>query len=73
MKSLFELCEPLDSLFDENKKDDVLDLNNFLEGKIDPKEFFQENFITSGMENLVLKAFERFGKRNSTCIGMAKK
>ena len=44
MKSLFELCKPRQSVFDEKKRDDVLHLMNLIEKKIDPVEFFSENY-----------------------------
>ena len=66
MKSLFELCEPRDSVFDETKRDDVLDLTDLIENNIDPNDFFDENFITEGMKLLFDSAFKRFHKKSST-------
>lgn len=66
MKSIFELCEPRNSIFDETKRDDVLDLTDLVENNIDPHEFFEENFITEGMRLLFDSAFKRFHKKTST-------
>lgn len=65
MKTLKELCIPRDSVFDSNKTSDVLDLTDLVEDKIDPEEFFKENFVTDGMDILLKTAFERFNNKNS--------
>ncbi len=60
MRTLFEVCKPRESVFDETKRDDTLDLSNLLDGSIDGKHFFEETFITEGMEFLFDTAFKRF-------------
>ncbi|SIT51341.1 conserved hypothetical protein [Paraburkholderia piptadeniae] len=52
-------CIPRQSVFDRNRRDIVLDLSDFLEGKIDGEKFFEENFITGGMKTLFEKTFAR--------------
>jgi len=47
-------CTPRQSVFDRNRRDIVLDLSDFLEGKIEGERFFEENFITSGMKTLLV-------------------
>lgn len=59
MKPLLELCQPRASVFDAQKRDTVLDLNDLVDGKIDPAEFFAENYITEGMQSLLKNAFQR--------------
>jgi len=59
MKSLFELCKPRESVFDPQKRDTVLDLSDLVDGRIDPAEFFSENYITEGMKALLKNAFLR--------------
>ncbi|HUY35176.1 MAG TPA: DUF499 domain-containing protein [Pirellulales bacterium] len=59
MKSLHELCQLRESVFDPQKRDTVLDLADLVEGKIDPAEFFAENYITEGMESLLKNGFQR--------------
>ncbi len=66
MKSLFELCKPRQSVFDEKKRDDVLHLMNLIEKKIDPAEFFSENYMTAGMQDLLGTAFKRFMGKGAT-------
>ena len=56
-------CIPRKSVFDRNRRDIVLDLSDFLENKIDGEEFFEENFITSGMKTLFDKTFSRMENR----------
>jgi predicted AAA+ superfamily ATPase len=59
MKTLKELCTPRDSVFDPQKRDTVLDLADLVENRINPGEFFEENWITEGMKTLLEQAFRR--------------
>lgn len=68
MKTLFEACRPRESVFDETKRDDVLDLTDLIENRINPQEFFEENFITQGMKILFDTAFKRFHRQGQTGI-----
>lgn len=69
MKTLYEVCKPRESVFDESKRDDTLDLSNLLDNSIDGKEFFKETYITDGMELLFDTAFKRFeGKAASGLV-----
>lgn len=68
MKTLFELCKPRQSVFDETKRDDVLNLTDLIESRINPTDFFEENFITDGMNILFETAFKRFIKESSTGV-----
>lgn len=68
MKSLFELCQPRESVFDETKRDDVLDLTDLVENRIDPNRFFEENFVTQGMKVLLETAFKRFHRQGATGV-----
>ncbi|MDX1260708.1 DUF499 domain-containing protein [Exiguobacterium sp. K1] len=60
MKNLYEICRPRDSVFDESKRDDTLDLANLIDNSIEPREFFNETYITEGMELVFETAFKRF-------------
>jgi hypothetical protein len=60
MRSLEQLCKPRQSVFDRNRRDVVLDLTDLLEDRIDPGEFFEENYCTTGMQRLLQEAFRRF-------------
>ena len=66
MKTIFDLCKPRVSVFDENKRDDTLDLSNLKEGNIDAERFFDETFVTDGMELLFDTAFKRFEGKGAT-------
>jgi hypothetical protein len=68
MRSLYELCKPRQSVFDETKREDVLNLSDLVEGNIDPVAFFEENYLTSGMNILFETAFKRFVKESSTGV-----
>lgn len=66
MRALYELCKPRKSVFDEKKREDVLNLSDLIEGKIDPASFFEENYLTSGMDILFDAAFKRFIGQGAT-------
>lgn len=68
MKSLMNLCTPRESVFDETKRDDVLDLTDLIENRINPAHFFEENFLTQGMKVLFDTAFKRFHRLGATGI-----
>lgn len=68
MKTLFELCKPRDSVFSETKREDVLNLSDLIENRIDPNDFFDENFITQGMNILFESGFKRFKGQSSTGV-----
>ena len=65
MKSLLQLCTPRQSVFDRNRRDDVLDLTDLLEDRINPEEFFAENYATDGMRHLLREAFRRFAGQSA--------
>src|SRR5215510_8027698 len=64
MKFLAQLCKPRQSVFDHNRRDVVLDLTDLAEGRIDPGEFFEENYFTAGMRHLLREAFRRFAGKS---------
>jgi predicted AAA+ superfamily ATPase len=63
MKTLYELCVPRDSVFDKNQREDVWDITDLIENRIDPNRFFEENFLTDGMKVLFDTAFKRFHRQ----------
>src|ERR671924_195135 len=65
MKSLAQLCKPRQSVFDHNRRDVVLDLTDLLEDRINPGEFFEENYFTDGMRRLLREAFRRFAGQSA--------
>ena len=65
MKSLKQLCKPRDNIFDPSKRDIVLDVSDLIQDRINPDEFFEENFITDGMTTLLREAFRRFEKKSA--------
>jgi hypothetical protein len=68
MKTVFELCKPRESVFIDTTRDDVLNLSNLIENKIDIDKFFNENFMTKGMEILLTTAFKRFKGESDTGV-----
>ena len=68
MKTLKQAVRLRQSVFDADRRDTVLDLTDLLEGRIDPAGFFQENFLTGGMESLFQQAFRRFSGRSANGV-----
>ena len=68
MKKIKELCTPRASVFDDTTRDDVLNLSDLVQGKVDGKKFFAENFETSGMKTLFNIAFNRFQGKSDTGV-----
>lgn len=57
--SLFSLCTPRKSVFDASRRDTVLDLTDLLDDKIDPANFFTENYLTDGLKQLLRHGLRR--------------
>ena len=62
------MCKPRESVFSDTTRDDVLNLTDFIEGKIDVDKFFNENFKTQGMDVLFDTAFKRFSSKSETGV-----
>jgi predicted AAA+ superfamily ATPase len=62
---LKQACKPRQSVFDRSRRDVVLNISDLLEDRIDADRFFEENYITAGMQTLIDKAFARLENRNS--------
>lgn len=68
MKHIAELCKPRDSVFMDTTREDVLNLSDLVEGRIDGEKFFAENFRTKGMDTLFDVAFKRFKGESQTGV-----
>ncbi len=69
MKTLKQALKTRDSIFDEEKRDDTLDLSNLINESIDVDRFFSETFFTDGMILLLDTAFKRFrGKASNGLV-----
>jgi len=68
MKSLEQLCNPRDSVFDAQRRDTVLDLSDLINNQINASEFFEENFVTEGMKTLLEQGFRRLEGKSSQGI-----
>ena len=55
--ALKTLCTPRTSVFAADRRATVLSLDTFLKGQVHGKDFFEENYFTSGMTTLVDRAF----------------
>jgi hypothetical protein len=63
--NLSNACKPRQSVFDRSRRDVVLNIDDLLKDRINPDQFFDENFITSGMQTLLDKVFERLEGHNN--------
>lgn len=69
MKTINQTLEVRESVFDESKRDDTLDLSNLIDNTVDENRFFDETFFTDGMKLLFDTAFKRFqGKADNGII-----
>ena len=68
MKHIIDLCKPRDSIFADTTREDVLNLSDLVEGRVDGEKFFSENFKTKGMETLFDVAFKRFKGESQTGV-----
>jgi hypothetical protein len=65
--SLKEACTPRASVFENVSRDDVYSINDL--ETIDAKEFFEQNFVTSGMKTLLTDVFSRMDGTNPDASG----
>lgn len=65
-------CSPRASVLEKKRRDIVLELSELLQNTISPDQFFSENFVTSGMRELLERAFATLtgvgSTENSTII-----
>ncbi len=59
MLNLKNACTPRLSVFDSTKRDTVHDLQDLTENRLDPRQFFEENYPTQGMKTLLDETFKR--------------
>jgi hypothetical protein len=62
-----EACIPRQSVFDTSMSDTVYSLDDL--GRLDAHEFFEENFVTSGMQTLLTEVFSRMDGGNPDANG----
>src|SRR6056297_323476 len=68
MKTIFELLKPRENVFSDRTREDVLNLTDFAEHRIDANKFFAENYKTQGMKVLFDTAFARFKGESDTGV-----
>lgn len=68
MKTIQEMLKPRESVFSDAVRDDVINLSDFAEGRVDKEKFFAENFQTQGMTMLFDTAFKRFRGESDTGV-----
>ena len=65
MKSIKDLCTPRQSVFAADRRATVLNLDTFLRGEVNSGDFFEENYLTTGMQTLIDRAFRHLGGGNA--------
>lgn len=60
--TLSAACKPRPSVFKQDRRATVLNLDNFISGAVNGKEFFQENYLTNGMEILIDRTFRHLAE-----------
>lgn len=70
MKTIKQALKVRDSVFDEAKRDDTLDLADLINNSIDADRFFSETYVTEGMKLLFETVFKRF--RGQASSGLVK-
>ena len=68
MQKIYEVLKPRASVFSDTTREDVLNLTDYLENRIDANKFFGENFQTQGMKVLFDTAFARFKGESDTGV-----
>ncbi|WP_373486127.1 DUF499 domain-containing protein [Acetobacterium malicum] len=68
MNTIFEMLKPRESVFSDTAREDVLNLTDFADHRIDANKFFGENFKTQGMTVLFDTAFSRFKGESDTGV-----
>ncbi len=68
MKSLDQLCTPRKSVFDLSRRDVVLDISDLVAGSINAPAFFEENFLTDGMKQLLREGFRRLSGSSDQAV-----
>ncbi|MEZ4521142.1 MAG: hypothetical protein R3A46_05810 [Thermomicrobiales bacterium] len=67
LRTLEQACTPRQSVFDSVRRDtvyDLADLNN-----IDPRRFFDENYVTQGMEQLLTGGVQGLDGTSASAAG----
>jgi len=68
MNTIFEMLKPRENVFTDTAREDVLNLTDFAEHRINADKFFSENFKTQGMTILFDTAFARFKGESDTGV-----
>ena len=68
MIALSEMLKPRQNVFSDTAREDVLNLTDLTENRIDAHRFFGENFQTQGMTVLFDTAFARFKGESNTGV-----
>ena len=68
MITISKMLKPRDNVFSDTAREDVLNLTDLAENRIDAHKFFGENFQTQGMTVLFDTAFARFKGESDTGV-----
>ncbi len=68
MRTINDMLKPRENVFSDTTREDVLNLTDLIENRIDANKFFGENFQTQGMTVLFDTAFSRFKGESDTGV-----
>lgn len=68
MKTIQQLCRPKKAVLARADRTYALNLTDFFSQGLDAEAFFEENFVTDGMQQLLKVAFERFTAEGETAL-----
>lgn len=71
-QTLASACTPRASVHDITKRDTVLSIDDLIKDRINPEEFFAENYLTEGMKTLTQQAFSRLEGKGDQGIFLLK-
>jgi len=67
VQTLGQLCHPRASVFDPSIRDTVYSIDDL--PTINAQAFFEENYVTEGMRQLLTEAFSRLEGKNQSASG----
>jgi hypothetical protein len=68
MKTVQKACIPRKNILKKSEQSYALNLTDFSKGLVEPTDFFDENYITEGMDQLIRIAFDRFQRKSDTAL-----
>lgn len=68
LKTVKDACSLHDMVFSYEMSDQIENLSDLIEYETDGRDFFEKNYVTSGMEQLLREGFSRLGGQSSQAV-----